>query len=79
MSQFSPEVKELNREIKLLRLLGTRQGFFQYYFDELPRHKTYIECFNEINEKHFDLFGEYRYESYDSFRKQISYYNRNKK
>jgi len=76
MSQFSPEVKELQREIKLLRLLGTRQGFFQYYFEELPRHRTNVECFIEINEKHFDLFGEYRYETYDSFRKQINHYNK---
>lgn len=50
--------------------LGGRSpfGFFQYYFYELPHHRTKIEAFNHVNELYFDLFGEYRYEDYNSFR-----------
>jgi hypothetical protein len=73
------QVLELKKEIRLLRQLGTRTGFFQYYFEELPKHRTYVECFHAINEKHFDQFGEYRYESYHSFRNQINAYHKNKK
>lgn len=72
-------LKELKRENELLRQIATRDGFFKYYFEELPKHRTYVECFIAINEKYLDLFGETKYESYDSFRKQVNYYNENKK
>jgi hypothetical protein len=75
----NPEVIALKKEIRLMRQLATRQGFFQYYFEELPRHRTNVECFHTVNDKYCDLFGEWRYESYDSFRKQANHYNKNKK
>lgn len=74
----NPEVARLNKENKLLRQLGTRQGFFQHYFELLPDHRTYIECFHAVNNKYYDLFGEYRYETYNSFRNQVNFNNKNK-
>jgi hypothetical protein len=76
---MNSQLQELHQEIKLLKTLGTRQGFFQHYFEMLPRQRTQIECFNNVNDKHFELFGEYRYESYDSFRNQVAHYHKNKK
>lgn len=69
------EALEPNHLHELYRQLGGRTplGFYRYYFNELPFQKTNTECFNHVNEIYFELFGEYRYEDYDSFRKQ---YNR---
>lgn len=75
----NPEVTRLKKEIRLLRQLGTRQGFFQYYFEELPEHSTNVECFNAVNDKYFELFGEWRYTDYNSFRKQANHFNKNQK
>ena len=65
---WKTELDELQKENNLLKQLGTRQGFFQYYFEQLPKHRNNTECFNYVNEKYLDLFGEYKYESYHSFR-----------
>lgn len=54
----------------------TPHGFYKYYFDDLPNHPTKVECFNHVNEIYFALYGEYRYEDYNSFRNQ---YNRHLK
>lgn len=69
------ETDRLRNENRLLKQLGTREGFYQYYFEQLPKHRTNVECFNHCNDKHFDLFGEYKYESYNSFRKLVTYYH----
>lgn len=59
---------------ELMRKIGgaNNLGFFQYYFDMLPGFRTKYECFNHVNEQYFDLFGEYRYTDYNSFRKQYN-------
>ena len=71
---WKTELDELQKENNLLKQLGTRQGFFQYYFEQLPKHRTYVECFNFVNEKYFDLFGEHKYEDHNSFRRSLKYY-----
>lgn len=59
---------------KMYKQLGGRTpyGFYQYYFNELPFHRTNLECFNHVNDIYFELYGEYRYESYNSFRIQYN-------
>jgi hypothetical protein len=71
-----PEVTALRKENQLLRQLATREGFFQYYFEQLPKHRTNVECFNAVNDTYCDLFGEWRYTDYNSFRKQANHYNK---
>jgi hypothetical protein len=60
-----------DQEIKLIKNLGGRSpfGFYAYYFNELPYHKTNKDAFDHVNSIYFDLFGEYRYSSFDVFRK----------
>jgi hypothetical protein len=71
-AQVIAELKMANSDLKqennLLRQFATRVGFFQYYFTQLEFYKTKKECFDAVNEKYFELLGEYRYESYTSFR-----------
>ena len=61
-----------------MKKLGTREGFYQHYFDQLPKHPTQIECFNHCNDQYLDLYGEYKYESYDSFRITLSRHHKNR-
>lgn len=61
----------LQAENILLRQLGTRTGFFQYYFDQLPKHHAQQECFNAVNNKHFELFGEKKYNDFKAFREAL--------
>jgi len=73
------QIQELQYENNLLRKLGTRQGFFQHYFEQLPKHRTMPECFNAINDTYCDLFGEWRFESYYSFRRSLEYHREKNK
>jgi hypothetical protein len=58
---------ELQEENNLLKKIGTTEGFYQHYFENVNNFRTNIECFNYVNDKHLDLFGDYRYSSYYSF------------
>lgn len=69
---ISDEIKKMHEEIQLMRTLASRLGFFQYYFDQLKNHRTQYECFNAVNDKYMLLFGEYRYDNYNSFRNQFN-------
>lgn len=75
-------IKDLDiyQENELRKELGGIKpfGFYRYYFNELPQHATKIECFNHVNELYFDLFGEYRYEEWNSFRNQYNRHLKNK-
>lgn len=74
---INQQLQELQAQNKLMRQLATPSGFFEYFFKQLPQHNTQVECFNAINETYFDLFGEYRYSSYYTFRRSTM--DRNKK
>lgn len=70
------ENTELKNQVDLLKLFATRIGFFQHYFTQLANFKTKKECFDAVNEEYFTLLEEYRYEDYNSFRKQINNYKK---
>lgn len=67
------DIHELDQPLqyKLSLKLGGRTplGFYRYYFNNLEYHRTQTDCFNHVNELYHQLFGEYRYESYKSFRR----------
>ena len=46
---------------------GLHKGFFQRYFNLLPKARTNVEAFNLVNEEYFTLFSEHKYSSYNSF------------
>lgn len=70
-TNYSPEalkkITELQAEIDLMRRLTTSVGFYEYYFSQLRFHKTNVDCFNAVNNKFLDIFGEERYSDYRSF------------
>lgn len=61
------QLEKFRAENELMRKIGTTAGFFNYYFEILPKHRTHIETFNDVNEQHFELYGEYKYSSHSSF------------
>lgn len=62
-------IQKLKKENEIIRKIATASGFYEYYFKQLKHYKTEIECFNAINELYHNYFGEFKYSSYDSFRK----------
>lgn len=62
-------VEKLKKENEIIKRIATSAGFYEYYFEQLKHHKTEIECFDAINDLYFEYFGEYKYSSYNSFRK----------
>jgi len=53
---------------------GINAGLFERYHRYLIKANTYVDAFNLANEEFFTLFGEYRYSTYDSFRKLYKKY-----
>ena len=62
-------IQKLKEENIIICKIATPAGFYQYYFDQLKHHKTEVDCFNTVNDLYFKYFGEYKYSSYNSFRK----------
>lgn len=62
-------IQKLKNENETIRQIATSSGFYEYYFKKLKEHLTEIDCFNEVNDLYFEYFGEYKYASYNSFRK----------
>lgn len=47
------------------------KNFFNTFFNQLKNARTMVECFNKLNELHYDIYAEYMYSTYASF--QIVY------
>lgn len=62
------EIEKLEKKIAQMQRLATRQGFFQHYFELCKDCPTNLEAFERTNDLYFELYGEYRYSSYNSFR-----------
>jgi hypothetical protein len=62
-------IQKLKEENVIIRKIGSVAGFYQYYFEQLKNYKSNTECFEAINNLYFKYFGEYKYASYDTFRK----------
>jgi len=75
--QQSPEEFKRFIESKVLPIaqkLGTRQGFFEYWFKILPKCKSHQDAFDLVNLMHLKIFKEEKYSSFTSFKVQKSRY-----
>lgn len=57
--------------------LGKSNGFLQVYLNSLGQFPTQIETFNHLNDLYFELWGEYRFSDYNSFRWSLRKYLKN--
>lgn len=64
---------------KLSVMLAKPKTFFETYFNNLPNARTCVECFNQLNDLHFEIFGEYMYTSMQSFLNQYTRNIKNRK
>lgn len=73
------EIEKQQKQIDEMRQLATWQGFYDYYFRKLEDFRTNADCFEAVNQRYFDYFGEFRYSSYESFSRAIRQFYQNKK
>lgn len=61
--------EKYREQVEIIRKIATAKGFYYYYFSLLsnPEFRTRTEVFEYVNNLYFELFGEYRYSSYQSF------------
>lgn len=70
-----PVIGKVEVDVQVIRMF-TRKGFVEVFWEELQLQRKDNErvshkiVFDDLNQKFFDVFGEYRYSSYDTF-KQI--------
>lgn len=61
--------EKLEIKVARMRQLVPIDGFYKAYFDLLKASTSNLEAFNKLNDEYFELFGVYRYSSYESFKK----------
>jgi hypothetical protein len=70
------EFEKVQKENELMKRLSTREGFFKFYYQECKNFETNKQAFDHTNEMYFDLFGQYRFADYISFKNMVTYYNK---
>tara|TARA_R110001632_G_scaffold137804_1_gene253403 strand:+ start:1633 stop:1881 length:249 start_codon:yes stop_codon:yes gene_type:complete len=70
--QFQQQLEAM--VLPIAKQLGTRQGFFEYWFQILPRCKSQKTAFDIVNLLYLKIFGEEKYTSYTSFKHQKNRY-----
>ena len=78
MSNYiKPEVKEVKIDCQIIRMF-TRQGFIDVFWEELQEQRkenpkvSQRAVFDYLNQKFCDIFGEFRYSCYDTFRQRLN-------
>jgi hypothetical protein len=72
-----PEIKVIPVTSQLLRMY-TKKGFIEVFWEEVQRQRkenpkvTEKAVFDELNEQFYEIFNEFRYSSYDSFRQRLN-------
>lgn len=69
---YKAEVQKLQEKIEIMKLIGNREGFYKYFFKICDQFKTREDAFEAVNNLYFELFGEFRYNSYKGFRNSIT-------
>ena len=57
-----------DQKFKLAEQLGTTKGFYQYYFDTLPKFTTFTACFNNVNDLYFKIWKQYKFSGMPSWK-----------
>lgn len=73
------ELKQLRAKYEIARTIVTPEGFYQTWFDSLPKYRSGAAAFNALNELHYNTVfpPNFKYSSYECFLNIIK--RRNKK
>lgn len=63
-------IEKLEKRIERMKLMVTKLGFFNLYQQNITSQSSKIDVFNKLNEEYHELFGEYRYADFNSFKNQ---------
>ena len=64
---------------KVIISISKPNKFFETYFNNLKNSRTCIECFNKLNDLHFEIYGSQMYSSFQSFSRVYSRHVKNLK
>jgi N-acetylglutamate synthase-like GNAT family acetyltransferase len=72
-----PEVKKVEVDSQIIRMFS-KQGFIEVFWEEMKERRK-SDCnvcaktvFDDLNQKFYEVFQEFRYSSYDSFRQRLN-------
>ena len=65
---------DFEQRAKVVVAVSKPKNFFDSFFNNLPNARTRIECFNKINDLHFEIYGYEMYSSYRSFSQMYKRY-----
>jgi len=74
---IKPQVNRVEVDNQVIRMF-TRQGFIEVFWEELQARRkdnpkiTEKAVFDMLNQKFYEIFNEFRYSSYDSFRQRLN-------
>lgn len=73
------ELEKLQKKVERMQELVPINGFYKAYFKMLNESESNTAAFNKLNDEYFELFGVYRYSSWDVFRNAMKSHNKKKK
>lgn len=74
---IKPEVKRVEVDSQIIRMFS-RKGFIEVFWEELQAKRKLDPGISEravfdcLNQKFYEVFNEFRYSSYDSFRQRLN-------
>jgi hypothetical protein len=68
LSSLEQEITRLQEESKIINMIFTAKGFFQYYFEMLKNFASVEDCFNYVNSLFEKYFGQKKYNSFQQFK-----------
>ncbi len=68
------EIEKLQKQNEIMKQLATREGFYNYYFKTCKDAISNLDAFNKANDLYFELFKEYRYTDFNSFKRSKNHY-----
>lgn len=72
------ELEKLQKKIERMQQLVPVVGFFKCYFTMLKDYSTNFEAFHALNDEYFELFGVYRFSTWESFRNSMKHHDNKK-
>lgn len=66
---LAEKIKSLEKEVLILRLIGSPKGFYNFYNCSRWEFKSGKDCFEYCNQYYNKVFGRFLYSDYEEFQK----------
>lgn len=68
------KIAELEKQIEEMKQLISLDGFLKMHYKNLSNGLSKQESFENINQKHFNYYGVFKYSDYSSFKVVVTRY-----